>query len=177
MNICVFCSANDVGEKYTAHAVEFARLIGEGGHGLIWGGADRGLMRVVADAVAGAGGKTIGISVELLRHTARENADEMIIAKTLGERKATMLSRADALVVLAGGIGTLDEITEILELKKHKQHGKPVVILNTDNFYEGFKAQLQRMEREGFLTQPLGELVYFAAAPDEGMRYITEYGN
>lgn len=82
---------------------------------------------------------------------ARKNADEMIIAKTLGERKAGMLERADVIVVLPGGLGTLDEATEVLELKKQHHHDKPVIILNTAGFYDGLKFQLKRMSDEGFL--------------------------
>ncbi|MBR7678896.1 LOG family protein, partial [Streptomyces daliensis] len=87
------------------------------GHSLVWGGSDVGLMKVVADGVQGAGGRLVGISVEFLAAKAREGADEMIITADLAERKALLLQRADAIVVMVGGTGTLDEATEILELK------------------------------------------------------------
>ena len=177
MNICVFCSASDVAERYTKPAVEFGQLIARGGHTLVWGGSDTGLMKVVASAAQENGGRIVGISVEMLRHKARTNADEMIITKDLSERKARMLERADALVVLTGGVGTLDEITETMEMKKQRLHEKPIVFLSTDNFYEGLKIQLQRMDADGFLPRSLDELVYFAATPEEAMGYITGYGN
>ena len=86
----------------------------------------------------------------------------MVIAKDLAERKALMLARSDPRVVMAGGLGTLDEATEILELRKHGLHDKPVVLLNTAGFYDGLTLQLRRMEADGFLPVPLDELVFLA---------------
>ena len=141
---------------------EFAELIGKGGHTLVWGGSDTGLMKVLADGVRETGGRLVGISVVFLRAWARTDADEMVIAKDLAERKALMLARSDAVVVMAGGLGTLDEATEILELRKHRLHDKPVVLLNTAGFYDGLALQLRRMETDGFLLVPLDELVFLA---------------
>ncbi len=89
----------------------------------------------------------------------------MVIAKDLAKRKALMLARSDAVVVMPGGLGTLDEATEILEQRKHGLHDKPVVLLNTAGFYDGLTLQFRRMEQEGFLPVPLAELVFLA---DEG---------
>ena len=162
MNICVFLSAAHLDERYTGPAREFAELIGKGGHTLVWGGSDTGLMKVLADGVRDTGGRLVGISVVFLRAWARNDADEMVIAKDLAERKALMLARSDAVVVMAGGLGTLDEATEILELRKHGLHDKPVVLLNTAGFYDGLTLQLRRMEADGFLPVPLDELVFLA---------------
>ncbi|MFB6892325.1 TIGR00730 family Rossman fold protein [Kitasatospora sp. NPDC056327] len=167
MNITVFCSAYSLDERYTAPAAEFARLLGAGGHTLVWGGSHAGLMGLLADGVKAAGGRLVGISVELLRHKAYEGADELVTTADLAERKALLLSRADAVVVLVGGLGTLDEVTEVLELKKHGLHGKPVVVLDTEGFYAGLRLQLERMDAEGFLPRPLAELITFADTPAE----------
>src|SRR5262249_25805986 len=107
MNVLVFCSAQDVPEKYKKDARELAMLIAKNGHTLIWGGSDVGNMKIIADAAQEAGGKIIGVCTELFSGKARKNADEMIITKNLAERKKVMLERCDAIVVLAGGIGTL----------------------------------------------------------------------
>ncbi|MEU1231189.1 TIGR00730 family Rossman fold protein [Streptomyces sp. NPDC005828] len=162
MNICVFLSAADLDERYTAPARDFATRLGKADHTLVWGGSDTGLMKVVADGVQEAGGRLVGVSVDFLAHKARPNADQMLIAGDLAERKALLLAKSDAIVVMVGGTGTLDEATEILELKKHGKHTKPVVLLNTAGFYDGLKAQFHRMETEGFLPRPLSELVFFA---------------
>ncbi|MET9620481.1 TIGR00730 family Rossman fold protein [Streptomyces sp. NPDC006464] len=174
MNICVFLSAADLDERYTGPAREFATLLGKGGHTLVWGGSDVGLMKVVADGVQEAGGRLVGVSVDFLAATARANADEMVVARDLGERKALLLAKSDAVVVMVGGTGTLDEATEVLELRKHGKHTKPVVLLNTAGFYDGLKTQFRRMEDEGFLPLPLTELVFFAEDGVAALAYLEE---
>ncbi|GGS91130.1 cytokinin riboside 5'-monophosphate phosphoribohydrolase [Nonomuraea spiralis] len=174
VNICVFCSAADLDDRYTRPAREFAGLIGKGGHTLVWGGSDSGLMKVMADGVQEAGGRLVGVSVEFLAHKARPGADEMVITRDLAERKAQLLARADGFVIMVGGSGTLDEATEILELRKHGLHTKPVVLLNTAGFYDGLKQQFQRMEAEGFLPLPLTELVFFAEEGVGAIAYLEE---
>jgi uncharacterized protein (TIGR00730 family) len=173
MKICVFLSAADLDERYTRPAREFGELVGAGGHTLVWGGSDAGLMKVVADAVQLAGGRLEGISVELFRGVAREDADEMVFTRNLAERKALLLERADAIVVMAGGLGTLDEATDILEHRKHGLHNKPVVLLNTAGFYDGLTMQLQRMADEGFLPVPLGDLVYVTDDGGDALAYLA----
>jgi uncharacterized protein (TIGR00730 family) len=172
MHIGVFLSAADLDERYTRPAREFAELIGSGGHVLVWGGSDTGLMKVVADGVRETGGRLVGVSVEFLRDWARKDADEMVIAKDLAERKALLLARSDALVVMAGGMGTLDEATEILELRKHGLHDKPIVFLNTAGFYDGLALQLKRMEDDGFLPVALAGLAAFAEEPADALAQL-----
>jgi uncharacterized protein (TIGR00730 family) len=175
MNICVFLSAADLDERYTLPARELAELIGKGGHALVWGGTNTGLMKVVADGVRETGGRLIGISVVFLRVLARRDADEMVITNDLAERKALMLARSDAVIVMAGGLGTLDEATEILEQKKHGLHDKPVVLLNTAGFYDGLTIQLRRMEEEGFLPLPLTELVFVTDNGAHALAHLEEF--
>lgn len=172
-NICVFCSVNEVEEKYVKDTKILGQLMVKNGYDLVWGGSNNGLMKVIADSVQNAGGKIIGITMEMLKHKRRLNADEMIITKELSERKSLLLKRADAIILLVGGIGSLDEVTEILEFKKHNIHNKPIVVLNTDKFYEGLKMQFQKMEKEGFLTKKLDELIYFADSPKDALDYIN----
>ncbi|MFI6641085.1 TIGR00730 family Rossman fold protein [Streptomyces sp. NPDC050504] len=174
MNICVFLSAADLDERYVRPAREFAELIGKGGHTLVWGGSDVGLMKVVADGVEAAGGRLVGVSVDFLADRARPGVDEMVIAGDLAERKALLLEKSDAIVVMVGGTGTLDEATEVLELKKHAKHTKPVVLLNTAGFYDGLKLQFQRMEEEGFLPIPLTDLVFFAEDGVAALAHLEE---
>ncbi|MGH7037194.1 MAG: TIGR00730 family Rossman fold protein [Stellaceae bacterium] len=172
MNITVFCSVQEVAERYTKAAREFARLVARGGHTLVWGGSNAGTMKVIADAAQAAGGRIVGISVEPIKAKARPNADEMIIARDWPERRATLLARADAVAVLPGGLGTLDEITEVLEYKKQNMHNKPIVFLNIEGFYDGLSLQLERMDRERFLPRALSEYLFFATTAQEAMDYI-----
>lgn len=173
--IAIFCSANDVDTKYTEPAKQFANLMVKNGYHLVWGGSDIGLMKTIASEVQDAGGRIVGISMEAVKNVARKNADEMIIAKTLGDRKALMLERSQAIVMLVGGIGTLDEVTEMVELKKHHLHNKPIVLLNSANFYEGLKIQLQKMKNEGFMHRPLEELIYIADTPEAAIEHINQH--
>ncbi|MFE0629226.1 TIGR00730 family Rossman fold protein [Streptomyces sp. NPDC058864] len=160
--ICVFLSSADLDERYTRPAREFAELVGRAGHTLVWGGSDTGLMKVVADAVRESGGRLVGVSVEFLRQWARQDADDMVFAEDLASRKAMLLAASEAVVVMPGGSGTLDELTEVLELRKHGLYDKPVVLLNTAGFYDGLILQLRRMDEEGFLPLPLADLVSVA---------------
>ncbi|GLY72251.1 TIGR00730 family Rossman fold protein [Actinoallomurus iriomotensis] len=174
MNICVFLSAADLSETYTRPARELAELIGKGGHTLVWGGSDTGLMKVVADGVHQAGGRLMGVSVRFLVDKVRPGVDDMVVARDLAERKRLLLEKADAVVIMVGGTGTLDEATEILELKKHGQTDKPLVLLNSAGFYDGLREQFRRMEDEGFLPCPLANLVFFAEEPAGVMAYLEE---
>ena len=175
MNICVFLSAADLDERYVGPTREFAELLGKSGHTLVWGGSDVGLMKVLADGVQAAGGRLCGVSVEFLSHVVRPGCDEIVITKDLGERKALLLDKADAVIMLVGGTGTLDETTDILELKKHELCDKPVAVVNTAGFYDGLRMQLERMEAEGFLPVPLPQLMYFADTGKEALDYVEKY--
>jgi uncharacterized protein (TIGR00730 family) len=112
--------------------------------------------------------------MEILKHKAMQGADVMIVAPDLPTRKKMMLERADAVVVLVGGIGTLDEVTEVLELKKHNVHQKPVIMLSTDGFYDGMRLQFERMKSEGFIAQELNTLIYFVTTPEEVMEILAQ---
>jgi uncharacterized protein (TIGR00730 family) len=175
MKICVFLSAAELDERYTRPAREFAELLGRRGHTLVWGGSDTGLMKVMADGVRDSGGRLLGVSVEFLKHMARDDADEMVVARDLAERKALMLEASDATVVMVGGLGTLDEATEMMELRKHGLHHKPVVLLNTAGFYDGLICQLQRMQRDGFLPLPLADMVFPADDGVTALAYLEEF--
>lgn len=172
-NVAVFCSAGEVDKKYQKTAAEFATLLGERGYNLVWGASDIGLMKIIADHAQVAGAKLIGVTVSYLKEVARKNTDELIVAKTLYERKAQFLKKSDAFVTLVGGVGTLDEIMEIAELKKHRKHEKPLVILNTDHFYDALIAQMERMEKERFFPRPLHELFHFAQTPRKAIQYLN----
>jgi uncharacterized protein (TIGR00730 family) len=169
MNVCVFCSASELPKRYVEPAQKLAHLLAENGHNLVWGGSNVGLMRDIAEGVQNAGAKIIGISMEQLKNTARPGSDEMIITRDLSERKAVMLERADAVVALIGGTGTLDELTEVFELRRHGLHNKAIIVLNTDSFYAGLQQQLEHMRQEGFLNRqaPLDQLITFVNEPEE----------
>lgn len=172
--IAVFCSSKDLDEKYTRPAKEFARLLVENGYHLVFGGSDTGLMKIVAGEVTKTGGKVVGVSLKVFHHLAKKDADEIIVAKDLGHRKDLMLERSDGVVALVGGLGTLDELVHIAELKKQKHHDKPIIVLNTDNFYEGLIHQFEKMEKDGFNAFIMDDYVKFVNTPEEAIEYINK---
>jgi uncharacterized protein (TIGR00730 family) len=174
MNVCVFCSANDLDKKYVEPVKQMATLLGKAGHTLLWGGSDCGLMKIIADGVQ-QGGRTVGVTIELFKSLARKDTNEMIIVKTLSERKEILLERSDVIVVLPGGLGTLNEITEAMEQKRHHTHSSNIIILNIDGFYDGLKLQLERMETEDFLPQGSNTAAWvrFVNTPDQVMNVIN----
>jgi uncharacterized protein (TIGR00730 family) len=177
MNIAVFLSQYDVAGKYTAVVETFARLIGEGGHTLVFGGGDEGLMHVVADTAHRSGANVIGVIREKIKEKAYKDADEMTVVGDSHEMNLGIIKRADVVVVLIGGIGTLNELTEIVRMKKNGDRDREVVVVNTDGFYDGLKQQLQRMSEEGFLREDVMKSIRFVDTPQEAMRYIEGHGN
>jgi uncharacterized protein (TIGR00730 family) len=173
MKICVFCSSNNLDEKYERPAKVLAKLLAKAGHDLVYGGSDYGLMKVMADGMQESGAKVLGVTIPVYSAHARKSVDEMIIAKTLGERKATMLERSDAVVTLVGGVGTLDELTELIELKRQTHHDKLIIVLNTDGFYDGLHMQLQRIAQEKLLKA--GENAHIPIPTIDGLvKFVTE---
>ncbi|MEK7597301.1 MAG: TIGR00730 family Rossman fold protein [Patescibacteria group bacterium] len=173
-NICVFCSTNEVDKKYIEETKQLGVMIAKNNFNLVWGGGNLGLMKVISDSVKNNGGKIFGVTIEFLKDVRKMDADEMLITKDFPERKKLLLKKSDAVILLAGGLGSLDEISEVIELKKHNFHLKPVVVLNTDKFYEGLKIQLERMEKDGFLNKSLDEFLFFADTPQEAINYIKK---
>ena len=178
--IAVFCSAApQIAEKYQDIARDLANLIVENNYNLVWGGSETGLMKIIADIVDDGGKKLFGVSYTAFQDVLRAEADEMIVAESLAERKSRMLEKADAIVTIVGGAGTLDEITEIIELKQAKRHDKPIVIINTDGFFDGLIAQYKTMEQEGFLhayneSAHIDDIVHFSSNPIEAIEYINK---
>jgi len=177
MNITVFCSQYEVAEKYEKTAEMFARFVAERGYALVWGGCDEGLMHIIAEAAHHGGARTIGVISEQIKDKAYKNADELIVVKNAREMNLGLIERGDVMVALAGGIGTLNEITEVLRMRKNGLLNKPTIIINTDNFYSGLKQQLQKMHGEGFLNENVVKSVYFADTPEDAMRHINEHGD
>lgn len=172
--IGVFLSGSYVAEEYTQHTKEFGKLIADNGYDLVWGGSNVGLMKVIADSVEDSNGKLYGVCVTDFYEIAREGAEEMLLPHTICERKQLLLEKSDALVVIMGGIGTLDEITDVLESKKRKAHNKPVVVINTNGYYNGFRDQLNTMYDNGALGVQPKELIFFADTPDEAIEYLNK---
>jgi uncharacterized protein (TIGR00730 family) len=152
--IAVFCAAAD-GARPVYRDV--AKAVGEAlaaqGIGLIYGGAKVGLMGVVADAALAAGGQVVGVIPHVLvdREIAHHGVTELHVVDTMHTRKALIADRSSAFLILPGGIGTFEEMFEVLAWQSLKIHTKPIVLLNVEGYYDTLLRFLDECEREGMM--------------------------
>ena len=159
MNICVFCSANDVAPQYVAAAEKLGRWLGREGHTLVYGGANLGLMEAVARAAHEAGATVVGVVPAIVEKTGRasDHIDVRVLCDSLDDRKAIMVERSDLFVALPGGVGTLDEIFTVVAAASIGYHHKRVVLLNIDGFWDSLLAMLDDLQSKGVLRPGLKE--------------------
>jgi len=177
-SICVFCASSDVVDGVYAEAArDLGNLIAERGDTLVYGGGNIGLMGILAQAVHGGGGRVIGIIPEFMkeRDLAYEEADELVLCGDMRERKTIMAERSVAFVALPGGLGTLEELLEVLTLKQLHQHDKPIVLINTAGFYDTLARLFDEFVEKRFAKAKHRGNCRVAATPDEALRYIDTY--
>ncbi|MBN1352637.1 TIGR00730 family Rossman fold protein [candidate division KSB1 bacterium] len=168
--ICVFCSSSS---KIEPHFFEMARtmgsLIGSNGFDLVYGGTNVGLMVNVAKNARKEGARVIGIIPRQFesKAIAETEIDELIVTPNMAERKARMVERADAFVVLPGGFGTLEELFEVMSLKIIGQHTHPIIILNYRGYYSALIDQFSTIYEERFAADYLASFYHIAATPTE----------
>jgi uncharacterized protein (TIGR00730 family) len=153
-SICVFCGSSlGKREEYTAAAVRLSEFFLLNGITLVYGGANVGLMGVLADTMLAGGGKVTGIMPRSLveKEVAHENLTEMHIVSGMQERKALMADLSDAFISLPGAYGTLDELFEVLTWNQLGIVGKPVGLLNTGGFFDPLIRMLDHAVEERFL--------------------------
>lgn len=176
-SICVFCgSADGSSPEYLAAARELGSRIAVHGHGLVYGGATVGTMGAVAEAVLRDGGPVIGVIPDVLmeREIAAHHVTELLVVRTMHERKALMAERAAAFIALPGGYGTLDEFMEILTWAQLKIHRKPCVLLNIRNYYDDLLKFLDTAVAEGFLKQKNRSLILVAQSVEEALQQVED---
>ena len=154
-NISVFCgSADDCPAAYLDAAEELGRLIARQGRTLVYGSGMVGLMGRVAKGAIEEGGFVVGINVECYRDfPPYPGTGELIMAKTISERKTLLMERGDAYIALPGGVGTLDELMEVWAVAQAGLLDKPIGILNVNHYYEGLLSQLERAYRDKLLKE------------------------
>jgi uncharacterized protein (TIGR00730 family) len=167
--LCVYCGASKVLDpKYYSASEAIGRAMVAHGWGLVYGGGNVGMMGSLAAAVKGAGGHVVGVIPDFMieRELAYHEADELVTVGTMRERKRIMEERATAFLALPGGIGTLEELTEIMTLRYIRRIDKPVVVFNQDGYYDDLLSFFARMTRERFKSPGLQALFSVAATPD-----------
>jgi hypothetical protein len=174
-NVAVFCaSADGTDPVYRAAAAELGRELARRGVGVVYGGAKVGLMHAVAEAALAEGGRVIGVIPTVLveLEVAHDALTELHITDTMHSRKALMGERSDAFIALPGGFGTFEELFEVLAWQTLKLHAKPVLLLNTNGFYDRLLEYFDHCEEQGMLKAKNREIVLVADTVEEALRLL-----
>jgi len=174
-SICVFCgSSHGSRPQYAAAAAKLGTLIGEAGFSLVFGGGNVGLMGDTARAAHAAGAPILGVLPSFLRHLEQplKTAEELIVVPDMQQRKAIMLERSDAFVALPGGLGTFDEIFEVLSTAQLQVHRKPLVLVDTEGYFSTFVPLIARIVREGFAIRSIENFYRILPTPEAAMEFV-----
>ena len=164
MKIAVYLgSRNGARPEYVQAARSLGAWIGDKGHTLVYGGSRGGLMGELASAVLNHGGKVTGVlpDVDEIMNLRQKGLTEYIYTKDVAERRSKMIELADAFAVLPGGLGTLDEITEVLSLKSLNLIPQPIVFFDAADYFAPLRALFRHMIGEGFSEEAYFENVLF----------------
>ena len=173
--VAVYCaSSTQVKQAYIEDAAKLGELFAKHGVTLVYGGGAVGLMGAICDAVKAHGGKAIGVIPRFMveKGWLRPGLDEVIEVETMAERKRIMAEITDAAIALPGGVGTFDELMDIVALKKLGLYLKPVVIVNTQNYYQPLATLLERSVTEHFQDEKFRHVWRMANTPEEAMDYV-----
>lgn len=155
-SITVFCGSSlGTDEAFKKEAILLGETLAKQNIGLVYGGAKVGIMGAVADGVLQAGGNVIGVIPQFLRtkEVAHDNLTELIMVKTMHERKTKMYELSNGIIALPGGFGTMEELFEMLTWAQLGLHQKPIGLLNTNGFYNDLIRLIENMVEKGFLKQ------------------------
>jgi len=171
-NICVYCaSSSQVRDEYYAAAAQMGQLLAGEGMRLVYGGGHRGLMGKIADSILESGGEVTGIMPRFMtevewNHT---GVTEMILVDSMHERKEKMAAMADAVVALPGGCGTMEELLEVITWKRLGIFTKPIIICNTNGYFDPLIEMLNRSVDENFMREQHRYMWQVAKTPEEVM--------
>jgi uncharacterized protein (TIGR00730 family) len=160
--LCVYCgSSGAVDRQYREAAIELGARLAAARIGLVYGGGRVGLMGLLADAALAGGGEVIGIIPSRLRDAelAHPGATELVVVQSMHERKHLMAEKADAFAILPGGIGTLDEMFEILSWKQLGLHDKPILLADIGGYWAPLRALLDDIVTKGFARPATRDLL------------------
>lgn len=176
--VCVFASSCNYLEKsYYQAASNFGELIGKSGYDMVYGGSSLGLMWACAEKVKQNGAQLIGVMPERLHNMGvyTDECVELFVTPCMRSRKAKMDELSDAVVALAGGFGTLEELSEMIVQKQLGYNNKPIVILNTNGFYDKLLEFFDEIISQKFARDTAKKLYFVANTPEEAIEYIKNY--
>lgn len=176
LSVCVFCGARyGARESYAAAAIELGRGLASRGWRLVYGGGDVGLMGTVADATLSSGGEVLGIIPRRLleREVGKREVDQFVVTETMAERKERMIAASDAFVVLPGGLGTLDELLEVMTLRQLGFIDKPIVLVDVDGYWQPFMRLFEQIVDETFAEKDATSLVEVAGSAKGALEMIA----
>jgi uncharacterized protein (TIGR00730 family) len=176
-SILVYCGASKGNHPaYAETAAELGKRMAESHIRLVYGGGSIGLMGVVADSVLQHGGAVTGVIPTFLntKEVGHTGVSDMRETTTMHQRKAIMEQDCDAIIALSGGFGTLDELFEILTWAQLGLHAKPIVLVNTRNYYQHLLRQLDVMVEEGFLSARNRRFVQVADTPEAALELVHQ---
>lgn len=153
-NVCVYCgSAEGADPAFAEAADELGVALTQAGLGLVYGGGSLGLMGRIARAVMASGGHVLGVIPRFLheREVMLREVSELVVTEDMHERKRIMFERADAFVALPGGIGTLEEVVEMMTWSQLGRHEKPIVLVNVEDFWQPLSDLIAHMTAAGFI--------------------------
>lgn len=175
-NIAVYCGSGAGNDPAFAEGAKaLGRAMVSAGYGLVYGGGNVGLMGIIADEVLALGNEVIGVIPHALhaRELAHLGCTQLIAVDTMHERKALMMKHSDAFIAMPGGIGTLEELFEVLTWYQLTFHQKPVGILNTNGYYDQLLGFLEHAADEAFIREGLADLLVVSADPDQLVKHLT----
>jgi uncharacterized protein (TIGR00730 family) len=152
-SVCVYCGSRPGSNPaYAQDAERTGAMLARNGWGLVYGAGDVGLMGIVAKSAQAAGARTFGvIPIHLVaREVGKRDLDSYVVTETMHERKKVMFMNADAIVLLPGGAGSLDEFFEVLTWRQLSLHAKPIILLNTENYWAPLTALMDHIVAQGF---------------------------
>ncbi|HEU5047766.1 MAG TPA: TIGR00730 family Rossman fold protein [Rickettsiales bacterium] len=173
--VCVFCGAsNNAPKEHLDIGTKFGEMLAREGIRLVYGGGDCGVMGTVANAVLRNNGKVTGVFPRSLKNIESEHASlsEIIMVESMHERKRIMFERSDAVVVLPGGFGTMDEMFEIITWKQLQFHNKPVVILNNQGYWDPLVSLMDNIIETGFAKYETRSLYRVVNTIDEALQEV-----
>ena len=176
--VCVFASScNFLDESYYKAASEFGDLLGKAGFDMVYGGSSLGLMWACAEKVKGNGCQIIGVMPEKLHKMGvyTDECVELFVTPCMRSRKAKMDELSDAVVALPGGFGTLEEFSEMIVQKQLGYNNKPIVLLNTNGFYDKLVEFFDEIISQKFAGKASGKLYYVADTPNDAIEYLKNY--